>query len=190
MRGTPRIATFAAAALLTLPIAGHSENSQAGSQAAATQQEKPKPPAKKRAKVWTNDDTMFDRPVASPTTEAKQPQPAPAAATKPVTGKPTTPRVGGPAALADPKTPNDADRMIAWEDRDIAAQEQGIADLRKQLDSASPDQKDSLQRLLQNRTQALAETRKEEEALKAKKEELQKNGADGTKTPAGATPQQ
>lgn len=192
MPGKSRIAVFiAAASLFALPIAAHSQDSSTASQSSVAKPKKSAPLAKKHAKVWTNDDQLFEHaPASSPSSADNSSQSAPTAAKKSVQAKTPPPRVGGPPALSDPKTPDQADSMIAWEDRDIAAQEQGIADLQKRLDSASPDQKDSLQRLIQNRTQVLAQTRKEEEALKAKKDQLQKSADDAAKSPSNAAPQQ
>ena len=74
--------------------------------------------------------------------------------------------------------------MIAWEGRDIEAQQATITQLQKELDAAPPEQREALQKSFQQRMQVLAETRKELEALQAKKEALQNPPSTGSNAPA------
>lgn len=67
--------------------------------------------------------------------------------------------------------------MIAWENRDIAAQEEFLEKVKQELDEAPADQKERLAKLVQERTQILANTRKELQNLQTKKQEFEKAAA-------------
>ena len=131
--------------------------------------------------MWTNDDLGSSG--SSAASEDAQAAPAAAAASPSVQGNVTStkpgsaagPRPGGPAVLTNPKNIDEANKMLAWEDRDIAAQEEGVAKLQKELEDAPPEGKEALQRTLQERQRILAETRQEKQALVDKKEALQKH---------------
>lgn len=166
---------------------------QPAAQTAAPQKQKAKPTPAKSAKVWTSDDLTSLRSSADIYTEEKAAQAAQAAAAakQAATAKQPGPKptpLGAPPALSNPKTPEDADKMIAWENRDIAAQQQFVEDLKKQVDQAPPDQKERLQNLLQQHIENLANTRKEAEGLAIRKQKLEKKPAAGNTAPA-ATPQ-
>jgi hypothetical protein len=79
-----------------------------------------------------------------------------------------------PPKLSNPKTPADADQMIAWENRDIAAQQEYVERLKKQLETAPPDQQKHLEDTLQNRIQVIADTQKERDGLITQKQALEK----------------
>jgi F0F1-type ATP synthase membrane subunit b/b' len=64
--------------------------------------------------------------------------------------------------------------MIAWENRDIEAQQEFVDLVQEQLDEALADQKERLQELLRERTQVLSDIRKERQALVAQRKELKK----------------
>ncbi len=139
-----------------------------------------KKPATKTRKVWTNEEVGSLRTPADDYLEVKQAQeeaaakqaatPAPRAAAKPA-------NAAHPPLLSNPKAVEDADRMIAWEQRDIDAQTEDLARLRKQLEEAPASDKERLQKLIEQHTRILAETRKEQEGLKAQRAELQKKPA-------------
>src|SRR5439155_18140171 len=76
--------------------------------------------------------------------------------------------------LSDPKTVESADKMIAWEDRDIAAQEEFVARLKTQLETAAFENRDHLQKLIIERQQIIADTRKERDGLVAQRKGLEK----------------
>jgi hypothetical protein len=83
----------------------------------------------------------------------------------------------GPDALAHPKTADDADRMIAWEQRDIDSQQEYVDHLQEEMDHAPADQKEQLQKTLTDRQRTLADTRREQQQLIADKKLLQKKSS-------------
>lgn len=161
---------------------------------------KPSTPQKQSAKphkVWTDDDlgairSRGDITVAAAQTsvtptaaDASQP-PAPTAAEK----APAAPaRPTGKAALSNPKTPQEADGMIAWEQRDIDSQQEFVDRLQTQLEQAPPDQREHLQKILAQHQQSLADTRQEQAALIAQKKLLQKKSAGETSAASSQSPQ-
>lgn len=165
-------------------------------QTTAAQKQVAQPAAAKSPIVWTNDDVKTLRSPADIYTKEKEAQAAAAAAAakqaaaaaKQAAAKPA-PR-GAPPALSNPKTPEDADKMIAWENRDIAAEQQFVDELKQEAEQAPPDQKDRLQRLLQQHIEELANTRKEMEGLVVKKKDLEKKPAAGNNTAATTPPSQ
>jgi hypothetical protein len=145
--------------------------------ASQARQQKPTSPARK---VWTNDDVMplrwsggvqvREKDGRAGGTAARQAGPA-----KQTDGaKPA--QAGTPAALSNPKTLEDADKMIAWENRDIEAQQEFVDRLQKELHEAPVDQRERLEKLLQERTQILADLRKEQERLVTQRKGLEKKG--------------
>jgi len=136
-------------------------------------------------KVWTDDDLgslrRSDISVAAaqtPTIPAS-PDAAPAPAPKQAqASKPSVP--GKTAALSNPKTVDEADGMIAWEQRDIDSQQQYVDGVQAELDQAPPDQKGRLQKVLAERQQTLADTRREQQELIAQKKLLQKKSSADT----------
>jgi small-conductance mechanosensitive channel len=140
----------------------------------------------KKHKVWTDDDVSTLRTPEDNYVEQKQAAEAAIVAanataaqvkSKPKTDKP----VGGPPALSNPKSPEDADRMIAWESRDVDAQQEFIDKLRTQLEQASPEDRDHLENNLAKHIQMLEQTKKERDALVTQKKELQKKAGSEAK---------
>lgn len=142
-------------------------------------------PAKK-ARVWTNDNIGS---VLSPSDvyqeqesekqkearEAKEAAAKTAQAQKPASTAPKTP--SAPPALSNPKTVQSADSMIAWEQRDIDAQEQFVQRLQQELETAPESQQAQIRARIQERTQALESTKKEMQGLEAQKGALEKKAA-------------
>jgi chromosome segregation ATPase len=83
--------------------------------------------------------------------------------------------------LSNPKSPADADRMIAWENRDVDAQQELIDTLRTQLEQATPENRDQLDKSLTSHLKMLEDTKKERDALASQKKELEKKAASGAK---------
>jgi len=173
-------AMAASAAVLGLSLAAHAQ---------VEGQKPPQPaqkkPAAKARKVWSNDDLTSLHSPADVYLEKKEAQDEAAAkqaadSQQPSAAKPVSP---SPAPLlSNPKTVEDADRMIAWEKRDIDAQQEYLDRLRKQLEEARAEDKERLQKLIQERTQVVADTRKEMEGLMAQKKGLEKKPAPGKTT--------
>ena len=84
------------------------------------------------------------------------------------------PKVARPSAFTNPKSVEDADKSIAWENRDIEAQQEFLAKIKKEIDESPADQKDRLTKLLESRTQILADTQAELKNLQAKRKYLEK----------------
>src|ERR1700692_4248848 len=103
---------------------------------------KDSPSAPKKHKVWTDDEVSTLRTPADNYVEQKQAAEAAnvaaAAAEQAKSKHKSGQHVGGPAAWSNPKSPDDADRMIAWENRDVDAQLEYVDTLRTQLEQASP----------------------------------------------------
>ena len=140
-------------------------------------------PAPKAHKVWTDEEVGSLRSPADAYAEASERQNTQAGDTQqPGTANQTSgskPQGNGgpPPVLTNPKSLEDADKMIAWENRDIAAQEEFLDKLKQQIAEAPADQKERLTKLLAQRTQVLANTRNELKNLQTKKRELAKPSA-------------
>jgi hypothetical protein len=148
--------------------------------------------ASKPHKVWTDDDlgairSRGDITVAAtqnptiPTTDDNHAAAAPAKT-------PAAAQPKGKAALSNPKTTEEADGMIAWEQRDIDSQQEFVDRLQAELEQAPPDQKERLQKSLAERQQYLADTRQEQQALIAQKKLLQKKSAGETSAASSQAP--
>ena len=155
----------------------------AASQAQGDSQKKPaapaatkKKPASKPRKVWTNDEVGSLRSPDNAYMDAKYSQADGAADAKDAAAVKPKPHVGAPA-LSNPKTVDDADKMIAWEKRDVDAQTEFVERLKKQIEEAPQEDKERLKKVLQERIQILADTRGEMETLIQQKKELQKKAA-------------
>ena len=85
--------------------------------------------------------------------------------------------VSGPPRLTNPKSPEDADRMIAWENRDVDAQREYVDTLRTQLEQAAPEERERLEQKLTQRIQIVEDTKKERDALVAQKKVLEKKAS-------------
>ncbi len=172
-------AILASAAVLGLSSAAFAQSDSQKNTAPAKQNK----PAPKRHKVWTDDEVGSLRSPADAYAEAKEKQTAQAAATQhPDAANQTSTstqasKAGPPPVFTNPKSIEDADKMIAWENRDIAAQEEFLEKVKQELDEAPADQKERLTKLLRERTQILADTRKELQNLQTKKQELEKPAA-------------
>ena len=145
-------------------------------------------PPKKVHKVWTDDDMASVKTAADRYQDQKQAladQQAAANAAAPAQAKQqktTTPdkKVGGPAALSNAKSAEDADRMIAWEQRDIDAQAEFVDKVSAELSQASTqEERERLQKRLAERQQILEQVKQEHAALVAQKKELLKRAAAG-----------
>lgn len=162
--------------------ASQSSSPSAAQQNMATKAQKAKPAAAKSAKVWTEDDIASVRTPADDYMDVERAQTQAAAAADAATKQKQTaatkpPQNGAPPALSNPKTAEDADKMIAWEQKDANAQQQFVDQLRQQLDAAPPDQKERLQKQLQEHIDNLAVTQKELQTVTAQKEALEKKPA-------------
>ena len=147
-------------------------------------------PAPKPHKVWTDDEVGSLRSPADAYAEASEKQNAQASgaqesstANQTATSKEAQKGVP-PPTLTNPKSLEEADKMIAWENRDIAAQEEFLDKLKQQIAEAPADQKERLTKLLAQRTQVLANTRNELKNLQTKKRELEKKPAASSVTAA------
>jgi len=165
---------LASAAILGLSSAALAQ-SDSQKRTTPAKQDKPAP---KVHKVWTNDEVGTLRTPADAYAEAKDRQAGQGAASQqPDAGNQTSaskqPQKGvPPPTLTNPKSLADADKMIAWENPDIAAQEEVLEKLKQDIEQATADQKERLTKLLQQRTQVLANTRNELRNLETKKKEL------------------
>lgn len=176
------ILACAAAVGLAAPARAQSDSQKSATPAKHRKQAKPEQSAPKAHKVWTEDDLGTVRKPADiyADKEAAQTQAgAPAQdadATKQASGsKPDKPPKVAPLAHAN--SVDDADKKIAWEERDIQGQEEFIDRLQQELGQASPDRKEHLQQVIEQHKQSLADTRKELEGLKAQRKQLDKPGA-------------
>jgi hypothetical protein len=152
--------------------------------------------ASKPRKVWTDDDLgALHRTSVISVAKAQTPSMPQAAQTgtdaTPADAQPKSRPAGpkGPDALAHPKTADDADRMIAWEQRDIDAQQEYVDRLQTQVEQAPPDQREHMQKTLAERQQILADTRREQQDLMAQKKLLEKKKAGDSSVTASSSPQ-
>jgi len=138
-------------------------------------------PASKTHKVWTEDDLATVRTPADSYAEREtaQAQAATAAtqqqqidAAKQTSGTPAKPPKTPPLAHAN--SVDDADKKIAWEERDIQAQEEFIDRTQRELDQAPSDQREHLQKVIEENQKILADTRKELAGLQAQRKQLEK----------------
>jgi len=179
--------TFGCATVLLAVSGGSSlaQDSQTAksSQAAGTDTSSPK----KAHKVWTDDEVSTLRTPEDNYVEQKQAAEAAAAAAaaaaaQQAKSKPKSEKhVGAAPALSNPKSSEDADRMIAWENRDVDAQQELIDKLRTQLEQASPEDRDREEKNLAKQTGILEQIKKERDALTAQKKELEKKADSAAK---------
>jgi hypothetical protein len=139
--------------------------------------------APKKHKVWTDDEVSTLRTPEDNYIEQKQAAEAAAAAAAAAAAQQakSTPKsekhVGAAPALSNPKSPADADRMIAWESRDVDAQQELIDKERTQVEQAGPETRDALEKDLAKHIKMLENTKKERDALAAQKKELEKKAS-------------
>jgi hypothetical protein len=166
--------------LLLLIASTAAAQAQAGAQRSPEPSVRPQPASTK--KVWTNDDVGSLRTPADIYLEEKKLQAEKAekeAKAKAVTVQEDPSAVkpdptAHPPRLSNPKTPEAADEMIAWEQRDIDAQGEYVDRLRKQLDESPAAEKAHIQELIEERTRIIAETKAEQLGLKQQKKQLEK----------------
>jgi small-conductance mechanosensitive channel len=136
---------------------------------------------KKAHKVWTDDEVSTLRTPEDNYIEQKQAAETAAAAAAAAQQAKSTPKsekhVGAAPALSNPKSPEDADRMIAWENRDVDAQQELIDKVRTQIEQASPETREALEKDLAKRIKMLNDTMKERDALATQKKELEKKSS-------------
>ena len=157
----------------------------------ATKQPGQKAPPKPH-KVWTEDDLGTIRRRGDVTVAAAQNPTIPASAEAapaptPAATSSSTAQATGKKALSNPKTAEEADSMIVWEQRDIDSQQQYVDQVQQQLDQAPAEQKEHFQKILAERQRVLADVRREQQDLIAQKKTLQKKSAD-TSVAASAQP--
>jgi hypothetical protein len=149
----------------------------------------------KAKKTWTEDDVAALHSPADSYRDQQQAQVQGAGdvAKNPASAQETSalnePPRDKPPLLSDPKTVESADKMIAWEDRDIAAQEEFVARLKTQLETAAPEARDHLENLIVERQKIILDTRKERDGLIAQKRTLEKKHAANSTISATETPQ-
>jgi hypothetical protein len=174
--------TFGCATMLLAASGGSSlaqDSQTASSQAAGKDTSSPK----KVHKVWTDDEVSTLRTPEDNYIEQKQAAEAAAAAAAAAAAQQakSTPKsekhVGAAPALSNPKSPADADRMIAWENRDVDAQQELVDKVRTQVEQASPETREALEKDLTKHIKMLEDTKKERDALVAQKKELQKKAS-------------
>lgn len=147
-------------------------------------------PAKPKKKTWTDDDlAALHSPADSERAQTQARTQDAGDASAQGTSVLNEPPRDKPPMLSDPKTVESADKMIAWEDRDIAAQEEFVARLKTQLETAAPEDRDHLQNVIVERQKIIADTRKERDGLVAQKRALEKKKA-ANSTDAEAQPPQ
>lgn len=137
-------------------------------------------PAKPAPKVWTGDDLTSLRTPADDFARQQQAEAAAAAAAKQQasSAKPSQAAPHDhPPLLSNPKTSEAADNMIAWEDRDLAAQQEYVERLKNQLDSAPPDQKAHLEQTIADEMKTIAAIQQEKQGLVQQKQQLEKKQA-------------
>lgn len=179
-------AILAATAALGLSSGGFA---QSDTQKSATPSKQHKQ-APKKEKVWTNDDfASVPAPVATKENQTAQSNSSEQPAGANPSADPNQRKGGGPPVLTNPKSLEDADKMIAWEHRDIDAQQEFLEKVKREIAEAPADQVDRLTKLLQERTQILANTRNELKNLETKKKEMQKPPTDNA-TAAAEPPSQ
>lgn len=183
-----------AAASLVAAMSAGVNFAQDGSKSAEQKSTQQKPAAKPH-KVWTEDDLgavrrRSDVTVAAASTPAIPVSADAAASAKPASKdtQPASSVKSGKAALSSPKSVDEADGMIAWEQRDIDSQQEFVDNLQSQIDQAPADQRDRMQKTLQERQQILADTRREQQGLIAQRKTLQKKNSGDTSVSASTQP--
>ena len=144
----------------------------------------PKAAPAKPHKVWTDDDVSTLRTPADRYADEKDAQDAAAAAaaarakeaSATPAAKPNLPAGVKPAAkaLSDPKSTEEADKMIAWQTRDVDAQSEYISKIQEQLSTASGPERDHLLAEKARMEGVLDKTQQELKTLKTQKVELDK----------------
>ena len=157
--------------------------------AAASQSQKP---ASKPHKVWTEDNLSTVRTPADNYVEAKDRQSTStsaanaSASTQTAAEKPhaTSQQPTKTPPLAHAKSTEDADFKMEWEKKDIQGQEEYLARMQGELEQAPPEQKEHIQKLIEQHKQILADTKKELQGLQEQKKDFQKNPAGNQQPPS------
>jgi hypothetical protein len=177
--------------VLSFGMAGKAAQAQVATPRPTSVSEKvtdpPKAAPAKPHKVWTDDDVTTLRTPADQYADAKASQQEEAAAAaaaakakadaaKTPAAQPNLPNGVKPAqnALANPKSTEEADKMIAWENRDVDAQAEYINKIQEQLRTASGPERDHLLAEKARMEGVLAKTQEELKALKTQKADLEK----------------
>jgi hypothetical protein len=176
------ILAAATAVALAAPAHAQSNSQKSATPAKYRKTTKKQAPAAPTHKVWTEDDLATVRTPADSYAEkaTAQAQASSAAAQQADAAKQTSAEPAKPskvAPLAHANSVDDADKKIAWEERDIQGQEETIDRLQQELGQATPDRKEHLQQLIEQHKQILADTRKELAGLQAQRKQLEKPGA-------------
>ena len=144
----------------------------------------PKAAPAKPHKVWTDDDVTTLRTPAdhyADHQEAAQEEATAAAKTKADAAKSATAPASYPegvkpahAALSDPKSTEEADKMIAWEKRDLDAQSEYIRQMQERASNSSGAERDHCLAEKARMEGVMAQTQQEVKALKTQRAELEK----------------
>ena len=182
-----------AGALLATTVSAYAQDSTKPSDQKGRQQK----PAAKPHKVWTDDDlgslhragglaiSSTAAPSSPSTADAATTPAKPADTGKADSGKPLKDH---PPLLSNPKTPAEADGMIAWEQRDIDSQQEYVDRLQAELEQAPAERREHLQSVIAERQQVLADTRREQQQLIAQKKTLEKKSPGGDNVAAATQP--
>jgi len=142
-------------------------------------------PASKPHKVWTEDNLSTVRTPADRYSEAKDRQSAgshseaaaslqEASEKQPVANSQKSAKI---PPLSHAKSVEDANFKIEWEKKDIQGQEEYLVRMQGELEQAPADQKEHIQKLIEQHQQILADTRNELKGLEEQKKDFQKNPA-------------
>ena len=146
----------------------------------------PKAAPAKPHKVWTEDDVSTLRTPADQYAEQKAAQEEAAARAKAEAdasaananspAKPSGKPVKAPShkALVDPKSVEEADGMISWENRDLDAQADYVRQMQERASNSSGAERDHYLAEKARMEGIMAQTQQELKALKTQKAELQK----------------
>ena len=164
---------------LATPAGAQSDSQKNVTPAKYRKVNKKQAPAAKTHKVWTDDDLATVRTPADSYAEKEtaQAQAATAATQQAEAAKQTSATSAKPSKtppLAHANSVDDADKKIAWEERDIQAQEEFIDRTQRELDQAPSDQREHLQKVIEENQKILADTRKELAGLQAQRKQLEK----------------
>jgi hypothetical protein len=184
-----------AGAALAITVSAHAQDSTKASDQKTRQQKS----ATKPHKVWTDDDLgslHHSGGLAISSTAAPDPSGPSAADAATTPAKPAAPGKADsakplkdhPPLLSNPKTPSEADGMIAWEQKDIDSQQEYVDRLQAELEQAPPERREHLQSVIAERQQVLADTRREQQGLIAQKKTLEKKPAGGDNVAAATQP--
>jgi len=181
MRNQVHFGSFLAVAiLLVCPCAG--AQGTPDSSAANTQQAAQKTPAKPH-KTWTDDDVSSLRTPADNYVREKEEQAAAAAAkraeevqaAKQQAAANSGAQNGAPSPLSNPKSVADADRMIAWEQRDLDSQQEAVERTKQEIAAAAtPEERAQKQKALDHYIECVERIKQEKQGLEKNRSALQK----------------